>query len=84
MSEAKAVSIRGAFAASGVEISAHAPYFVNFGNPDDEMAAKSYGYVLDTGKALKLMGGRRCVFHPAAQGKEARETETDEGTKGKP
>ena len=74
MSEAKAVSIRGAFAASGVEISAHAPYFVNFGNPDYEMAAKSYGYVRDTGKALKLMGGRRCVFHPAAQGKEARET----------
>lgn len=33
------------------------PYFINFANPDDEMAAKSYGYVLDSGKMVKLMGG---------------------------
>ena len=73
MSEDKAVSIGEAFQKEGVEISAHAPYFVNFANPDDEMAAKSYGYVLDTAKMLKLMGGKRIVFHPAAQGKATRE-----------
>ena len=74
MSEDKAISIGEAFQKEGVEISAHAPYFINFANPDDEMAAKSYGYVLDTAKALKLMGGKRVVFHPAAQGKMSRET----------
>ena len=73
MSEDKAISIGEAFEAEGVEISAHAPYFINFANPDDEMAAKSYGYVLDTAKALQLMGGKRVVFHPAAQGKATRE-----------
>ena len=73
MSEDKAISIGEAFAAEGVEISAHAPYFINFANPDDEMAAKSYGYVLDTAKMLKMMGGKRVVFHPAAQGKASRE-----------
>lgn len=73
MTEAKAVSIGEAFSAAGIEISAHAPYFINFANPDDEMAAKSYGYVLDTAKALKAMGGKRVVFHPAAQGKASRE-----------
>ena len=73
MSEDKAISIGEAFAAEGVEISAHAPYFINFANPDDEMAAKSYGYVLDTAQALRLMGGKRVVFHPAAQGKATRE-----------
>ena len=73
MSEEKAIAIGEAFQAEGVEISAHAPYFINFANPDDEMAAKSYGYVLDTAKALKLMGGKRVVFHPAAQGKASRE-----------
>ena len=73
MSEDKAISIGEAFQAEGVEISAHAPYFINFANPDDEMAAKSYGYVLDTAKMLKLMGGKRVVFHPAAQGKATRE-----------
>ena len=73
MSEDKAISIGEAFAQENVEISAHAPYFINFANPDDEMAAKSYGYVLDTANALKCMGGKRVVFHPAAQGKASRE-----------
>lgn len=73
MSEDKAISIGEAFQKAGVEISAHAPYFINFANPDDEMAAKSYGYVLDTATALKNMGGKRVVFHPAAQGKATRE-----------
>lgn len=73
MTEAKARSIGEAFERAGVEISVHAPYFINFANPDDEMVAKSYGYVLDSGKALREMGGRRCVFHPATEGKDTRD-----------
>lgn len=69
----KARSIGEAFRAADVEISVHAPYFINFANPDGEMAEKSYGYVLDSAKTLKLLGGRRLVFHPAAQGKASRE-----------
>ena len=72
MTREKARSIGEAFRNADVEISAHAPYFINFANPDDEMAEKSYGYVLDTAKALKEMGGKRVVFHPAAQGKVSR------------
>ena len=72
MTQEKALSIGSAFENAGVEISAHAPYFINFANPDDEMAAKSYGYVLDTAKVLRVMGGKRVVFHPAAQGKASR------------
>lgn len=72
MTEAKARSIRAAFDDMGVEISVHAPYFINFANPDDGMAAKSYGYVLDSARMLSLMGGKRLVFHPAAQGKDSR------------
>lgn len=72
MSEGTALSIADAFAKENVEISVHAPYFINFANPDDEMVAKSYGYVLDSAKACKLMGGKRVVFHPAAQGKATR------------
>ena len=73
MTEDKAISIGDAFKAQGVEISVHAPYYINFANPDDEMAAKSYGYVLDSAKMAKLMGGKRVVFHPASQGKMERE-----------
>ena len=73
MTEEKARSIGAAFEKEGVEISVHAPYFINFANPDDEMAQKSYGYVVDSGKITALMGGKRVVFHPASQGKMQRE-----------
>ena len=73
MSEAKAISIGEAFREQGVEISVHAPYYINFANPSDESAQNSYNYVLDSGRALKLMGGKRCVFHTATQGKMDRE-----------
>ncbi len=72
MTEEKARSIGKAFEKEGVELSVHAPYFINFANPDDEMVAKSYGYVLDSAKMLKAMGGTRVVFHPATQGKDER------------
>lgn len=73
MTEEKAFSIGQAFEKENIEISAHAPYYINFSNPDEEMVAKSYGYVLDTAKILKCMGGKRVVFHPATQGKMSRE-----------
>lgn len=73
MTDAKAYSIGRAFREQGVEISVHAPYYINFANPLQESAEKSYGYVLDSARVLKKMGGRRCVFHAATQGKMERE-----------
>lgn len=73
LSEDKALQIGEAFKAAGKEISVHAPYFINFANPDDEAARKSYGYVINSARFLKLFGGERLVFHPAAQGKATRE-----------
>lgn len=73
LSEGKAELIGQAFKDAGVEMSVHAPYFINFANPDDEAAQKSYNYVLNSAKFLKLFGGKRVVFHPAAQGKLSRE-----------
>lgn len=73
ISEAKAREIGKAFSDNNMEISVHAPYFINFANPDDEAAEKSYGYVLSSAKALRCFGGKRLVFHSAAQGKASRE-----------
>ena len=73
MSEAKAIEIGESFKSGGVEISVHAPYFINFANPDDEKAQNSYNYVLQSAKYVKLFGGKRVVFHPAAQGKATRQ-----------
>lgn len=73
MSEEKAHSIGEAFRQENVEISVHAPYYINFANPEEENAEKSYSYVLESGRALRAMGGKRCVFHSATQGKMERE-----------
>lgn len=73
MSDEKAVALSGIFGGEGVEISVHAPYYINFGNPDDEMAEKSAGYVIASAKKAKLLGAKRVIFHPASQGKEDRE-----------
>lgn len=72
MTPAKAAAIGRVFAEKDVELSVHAPYYINFANPEEENAEKSYGYVLDSGRILKLFGGKRCVFHSATQGKMER------------
>ena len=73
LSNERAISIGNAFSDNGVEISVHAPYYINFANPEEENAEKSYGYVLESAKKVKLMRGKRVVFHPASQGKMKRE-----------
>ena len=73
LTDERALSIGNAFKTVGVEISVHAPYYINFANPDEEMAEKSYNYVLQSAQKVKLMQGKRVVFHPASQGKMSRE-----------
>ena len=74
MGDEKALSIRAAFEKAGIEISVHAPYYTNLSNPDDEMIQKTFGYILQSARAVNLMGGKRVIFHPATQGKDDRET----------
>ena len=70
--QAACEKIRDEFVKYDVEISAHAPYYTNFANPDDEMIEKSIAYVVRSIEAVKVMGGKRVVFHPAACGKSSR------------
>ena len=73
MSTEKAVEIGKAFKKEGVELSIHAPYFINFANPDEEMYQKSLGYIKTGIKFMDAFGAKRFVFHPASCGKETRE-----------
>ena len=56
-----------------VKVSVHAPYYINFANPDDEMAEKSYNYVLTGLKLLKSMKGEHLVVHIGSTSKQSRE-----------
>lgn len=73
MSDETAFAINKAFKENGVEISVHAPYYINFANPSEESGEKSVNYLLTSSQKCKIMGGKRVVFHPASQGKEERE-----------
>lgn len=55
-----------------VSISVHAPYYVNFANPSDEMAEKSYRYILDSCKKVRQFYGNRVVFHASTVGRMTR------------
>ncbi len=73
LTDERAMSIGNAFKEAGVEISVHAPYYINFANPEDENAEKSYAYVINSANKVNIIGGKRVVFHPASQGKMTRE-----------
>ena len=63
MSREKAKVIGKAFEEQGVELSVHAPYFINFAGLDEEKLENSYGYLLSSCEFAKLMGAKRVVFH---------------------
>lgn len=61
------------FARFGIEISIHAPYFINFANPDPEMYEKSLGYIRTGIRFMHSFGAKRFTFHAGSCGKETRE-----------
>ena len=73
MSSDTAVKIGNEFKKEGIELSVHAPYFINFANPDDEMYAKTIGYITTGIKFLKNLQAKRLIFHPASCGKLTRD-----------
>ena len=56
-----------------IELSLHAPYFINFANPDEEMFQKTIGYIKTGIKFMHSFGAKRLIFHPASCGKAKRE-----------
>jgi len=73
LSDEKASLYNEIFANKGIELTVHAPYFINFANPDDLMAEKSYGYIIKSLEKMKLMGAKKLVFHPGSLTKQTRE-----------
>lgn len=77
LSSQTAEKIRVAFEKDNLDISVHAPYYINLSNPDNEKIEGSFGYILDSLQAVKLLGGSRVVVHPGAQQKQARNVAVD-------
>lgn len=57
---------------NNIEITAHAPFYINYGNPEPEFLHKGNNYVVTSLKKLALMGGRKLCVHLGSQGKNDR------------
>lgn len=55
-----------------IEVSVHAPYYINFASDNELIGNNSYNYVLNSLKKLKLLGGKRLVVHTGSVGKMER------------
>ena len=73
ISDEKAIKLREVFDKHNIELSVHGPYYINLANPDDEMAEKSKGYIIDSLTKMKLLGAKKLVFHPGSLTKSKRE-----------
>ena len=56
-----------------IKLSLHAPFYINFANPNPEMYEKTQGYIYTGIKFLKAFGADRLIFHPASCGNLKRE-----------
>ncbi len=72
ISEATSRAIGEAARQAGIGISVHAPYFINFCNPDPEKRARSRDYIARAVQVAAWMGGRRVIFHPGSVMKQSR------------
>ncbi len=73
LSQKTAEETGNAFYKNGIELSIHAPYFINFATVEDDKEQNSYNYVIKSLEYAKIMGAKRVVFHPSTQGKLSRE-----------
>lgn len=71
--EETAQRIGAAAAQHGIQMSIHAPYFINLSSEEHERMEKNIGYVLDTARLAVPLGAVRMVVHCGGQGKLTRE-----------
>lgn len=60
-----------------IQLSLHAPYFINLANPDPESLVKTTGYILAACEAADWMGAQRVVIHTGALMKRTRREALD-------
>ena len=59
-------------AEAGIQVSLHAPYFINLANPDRDMRQKTIGYITASCQVARWLGAQRIVIHTGALMKRSR------------
>ena len=71
--EETALKIGAAAEQHGIQMSIHAPYFINLSSEESERMEKNVGYVLETARLAVPLGATRMVVHCGGQGKLTRD-----------
>lgn len=73
MSNETAKKFGDLFREAGIEVSVHAPYYINFSNPDPEAIERSNMHIIASLQKMKFLGAKKLVFHPGTMLKLSRE-----------
>lgn len=76
VSEDSAATIRAEAEKNGVRVSLHAPYFISLASMEVEKRENSVRYILESARAVVLLGGDRIVVHPGGLNGRSREEAT--------
>lgn len=72
ISEDSARAIGERASQSGVLVSIHAPYYINFGSDEAEKRLAGIDYLLRSARVVDWLGGNRVIFHVGSPGKRRR------------
>lgn len=56
-----------------ITFSLHAPYYISMSSMEEEKRLNSIEYILQSARALRMLGGKRIIFHSGSCGKQTRE-----------
>lgn len=56
-----------------IALSLHTPYYISLSSLDEEKREKSIGYLLESARVVRELGGNRLVVHSGSCGKQSRE-----------
>lgn len=73
----KAEILRKGFEDKGITLSLHSPYYISLSSVEKEKRDKSIDYILQSARAVKMLGGNRIVVHSGSCSKISREEATE-------
>lgn len=56
-----------------IQYSLHAPYYISMSSMEQEKRLGSIRYILESAAAVRMLGGKRVIFHAGSCGKQSRE-----------
>lgn len=73
VSEEKAAVFKEEAQKHGISVSLHSPYYISLASLEEEKRLKSVDYILQSARAVKMLGGDRIVVHSGTCAKISRE-----------